>query len=90
MLTPQNIMHIFQIYKLKVNSNNNKRQEKAIPCFVVAKNLLDVSLNTIEQQLNQQGVKLEKNLRVNCSATNQETGLIKILTKYENKAKKQS
>ena len=33
LLTPQNIVQEFQMYKVKVNSNNNKSREKVIPFF---------------------------------------------------------
>ena len=90
LLTPQNIIQEFQKYKVKVNSNNNKSREKVTPCFVITKVLLDVSLNTIKQQLNERGIKSEKICRVKSSVTNQETRLVRVLTKDENQAKKQS
>ena len=88
LLTPQNIIQEFQKYKVKVNSNNNKSREKVTPCFVITKVLLDVSLNTIKEQLNEQGIKSEKIYRVKSSVTNQETRLVRVLTKDENQAKK--
>ena len=60
LLTPQNIKQEFQKYKVKVNSNNNKSREKITPCFVITKVSLDVILNTIEEQLNEQGINSEK------------------------------
>ena len=90
LLTPQNIIQEFQNYKVKVNSNNNKSREKVTPCFVITKVLLDVSLNTIKQQLNERGIKSEKICRVKSSVTNQETRLVRVLTKDENQPKKQS
>ena len=60
LLTPQNIVQEFQMYKVKVNSNNNKSREKVIPHFVITKRSLDVSLNTIIEQLNEQGIKSEE------------------------------
>ena len=88
MLSPQNIIQGFQKYKVKVNSNNNKSREKVTPCFVITKVSLDVSLNTIKEQLNEQGIKSEKIFRVKSSVTNQETRLVRFLTKDENQAKK--
>ena len=87
LLTPQNIIQEFQNYKVKVNSNNNKSQEKVTPCFVITKVSLDVSLNKIKEQLNEQGVKSEKIFRFKSSVTNQETRLVRVLTKGENQAK---
>ena len=52
LLKPQNIKQEFQNYNVKVNSNNNKSREKVTPCIVITIVLLDVSLNTIEEQLN--------------------------------------
>ena len=71
LVTPQIIKQEFQKYKVKVNSNNNKSRGKIIPCFVITKVLLDVSLNTIEQQLYEQGIKSEKSFRVKSSVTEQ-------------------
>ena len=90
LLTPQNIKQEFQKYKVKVNSNNNKSRENTTPCFVITKGLLDVSLNTIEEQLYEQEIKSEKIFRVKSSVTNQESRLVRVLTKDENQAKKQS
>ena len=90
LLTPQNIIQYFQKYKVKVNSYNNKSREKVTPCFVITKVLLDVSLNTIREQLNEQGIKSEKKFRVKSIVTNKETRLVRVLTKDENQAKKQS
>ena len=90
MLTPRNIKQQFQNYNVKVNSNNNQSREKVTPCFVMTKISLDVSLNTLEEQLSEHGIKLEKKIRVKSSATNQETRLVRGLTKDENQAKKLS
>ena len=62
MLTPQNIKQEFQKYRIKVNSNNNTSREKITPCFVFTKVSLDVSLDTIEEQLYEQGIISEKNI----------------------------
>ena len=88
LLTPQNIKQEFQKYNVKVNSYNNKNREKVTPCFVITKVSLDVSLNTIETQLNEQGIKSEKLFMVRSSVTNQETRLVSVLTKDESQAKK--
>ena len=88
LLTPPNIIQEFQKYKVKVNSNNNKSREKVTPCFVITKVLLDVSLNTIKEQLNEHGIKSETIFSVKSSVTNQETRLVRVLTKNENQAKK--
>ena len=90
LLTSQNIIQEFQKYKVKVNSNNNKSREKVTPCFVITKVSLDVNLYTIKEQLYEQGFKSEKIFRVKSSVTNQETRLVRVLTKNENQAKKQS
>ena len=87
MLTPQSIKQEFQNYNIKVNSNNNKSREKITPCLVITKGSLEVHLNTIEEQLNEQGIKSEKIFRVKCSVTNQETRLVRVLTKDEYKQK---
>ena len=50
--------------------------------------MLDVSLNTIKEQLDEQGTKFEKVFRVKSSVTNQETRLVRVLTKDENQANK--
>ena len=88
MLTPPNIIQEFRKYKAIVNSNNNKSREKVTPCFVITKVSLDVSLNTIKEQLNEQGIKSEKKFRVKSSVSNQETRLVGFLTKDKNQAKK--
>ena len=90
LLAPQNIKQEFQKYKVKFSSNDNESQDKTTPCFLITKNLLDVSLNTIEEQLNQQGIKPGEFSRDKSSVTNQETRLVRVLTKDENEAKKQS
>ena len=88
-LTPQNIKQQFQKYKVKVNSNNNNKiHEKLTPYFVITKISQDVSLNTIEEQLNEQRIKPERIVRVKSSVTNQETRLVRVLTKYKNSLKK--
>ena len=89
LLKPQNIKQQFQNYNVKVNSNNNKSREKGTPCFVITKVSLDVSLNTIEEQLNEQGIKSEKLFRAKSSVTNQETRLVRVFTKTNTKQKKQ-
>ena len=86
LLTPHIIIQEFQKYKVKVNSNNNKSREKVSPCFVITKVSLDVSLNTIKEQLDEQGLKSEKLFRVKSSFTNQETRLVRVLTKEKNQA----
>ena len=88
LLTPQNIKQQFQNYSVKVNSNTNRSRGNVTPCFVITKVSLDISLNTIEEQLNEQGIKSEKIFRVKSSVTNQETRLVRVLTKDENQAKK--
>ena len=88
LLTPQNIIQEFQKYKVKFNSNNNKSREKVTPCFVITKVSLDLSLNTIKEQLDEQGIKSEKIFRLKSSVTNQETRLVRVPTKDENQAKK--
>ena len=90
LLSPQNIIQEFQKYKIKVNSNNNKSRKKVTPCYVITKVSLDVSLNTIKEQLNEQGIKFEKKFKVKSSVTNQGTRLVRVITKDENQAKKQS
>ena len=60
MLTPQRIIKDFQKYKVKFNSYNNKSREKVTPCLVITKVLLDVSLNTIKEQLNERESNLKK------------------------------
>ena len=72
---------------MKVNSNNNKSREKITPGFVITKVSLDVRLNTIEDQLYEQRIKSEKIFRVKCNVTNQETRLVRALTKDKNQAK---
>ena len=62
LLTPQNIKTRVSKVQSKVNPNNNKSREKITPCFVITKNSLDVSLNTIEEQLYEQGIKSENYL----------------------------
>ena len=87
MLTSKKIKQQFQKHKLKVNSNK-RSQENVTPCFVITKLLLDVSLNTSEEQINEQEFKSEKSFRVKSSVTNQETRLVRVLTtKDENQAK---
>ena len=88
LLTTQNIIQEFQKKEVKINSNSNKSREKVTPCFVVTKVSLDVSLNTIKEQQDEQGIKSEKIFRVKSSVTNQETRLVTVLTKEENQAKK--
>ena len=90
LLTPQIIKQEFQNYDAKVHSNNNKSQEKVTPCFVITKVSLDVSLNTIEEELYDDRFQPEKIFRVKSCVTNKETRLIRVLTKDEKQAKKQS
>ena len=80
--------HQQRVSKMQSKSNNNQCQEKVTPCFVITKVALDVGLKTIEEQLIKQGFKPEK--RVKSSVTNQETRLIRVLTKNENQRKKQT
>ena len=76
------------MYKVKVNSNNDKSQEKVTPCFVITKVLLDVSLNSIEEQRKEQRAQSENIFRVKSSVTNPETRLVEdSLLKMEIKQK---
>ena len=54
--------------------------------MVITKISLDVSLNTIENQLNEQRIRPEKIFRIRNGVTNQEKRLVRVLTK--NQAKK--
>ena len=90
MLTPKNIKQEFQKYKVKVNSNNNKCREKVNPCFLITKVSLDVSLNTIEKLLNEQGIKSEKIIWSKAALQTKKQDQLESLLKTKTKQKKQS
>ena len=52
------------------------------------KTLLDVSLNTIAEELNQQGIRPKNIFRYKSSVTNKKSRLVRVLSKDENQATK--